>query len=90
MHKRQRRAALPAFSAQNMRSLVNISFKKGIQLRDAWVDLLRSETESTSVRIDVCQFLSRATLDIMGLAGASLFSFTRSHFTIIFCHRLRL
>ncbi|KAJ7246433.1 cytochrome P450 [Mycena rebaudengoi] len=69
VHKRQRRVALPAFSAQNMRSLVDISFKKGIQLRDAWVDLLGSETESTSVRIDVCQFLSRVTFDVMGLAG---------------------
>ncbi|KAF7336331.1 Cytochrome-450 hydroxylase [Mycena venus] len=52
VHKRQRRVALPAFSAQNMRSLASISFKKGIQLRDAWVDLLRSENKSTSVRID--------------------------------------
>ncbi|KAJ7248691.1 cytochrome P450 [Mycena rebaudengoi] len=69
VHKRQRRVALPAFSAQNMRSLVDISFKKGIQLRDAWVDLLGSETESTSVRIDVYQFLSRVTFDVMGLAG---------------------
>ncbi|KAF7361970.1 Cytochrome-450 hydroxylase [Mycena venus] len=69
VHKRQRRVALPAFSAQNMRSLVDISFKKGIQLRDAWVDLLHSETESTSARIDVCQFLSRVTFDVIGLAG---------------------
>ncbi|KAJ7262271.1 cytochrome P450 [Mycena haematopus] len=69
VHKRQRRVALPAFSAQNMRSLVEISFNKGIQLRDAWIDLLHSETESTSARIDVCQFLSRATFDVIGLAA---------------------
>lgn len=50
-----------------MRSLVDISFKKGIQLRDAWVDVLGS---TTSARIDVCQFLSRTTFDVIGLAGA--------------------
>ncbi|KAJ7901734.1 cytochrome P450 [Mycena olivaceomarginata] len=66
VHKRQRRVALPAFSGQNMRSLVDISFKKGIQLRDAWVDVLGS---TTSARIDVCQFLSRTTFDVIGLAG---------------------
>ncbi|KAJ6474217.1 cytochrome-450 hydroxylase [Mycena sanguinolenta] len=69
VHKRQRRVALPAFAAQNMRSLVDISFKKGIQLRNAWINLIGSETESTCARIDVCLFLSRATFDIMGLAG---------------------
>jgi cytochrome P450 len=67
VHKRQRRVALPAFSAQNMRSLVDISFKKGIQLRDVWVDVLGF---TTSARIDVCQFLSRTTFDVIGLAGA--------------------
>ncbi|KAJ7045418.1 cytochrome-450 hydroxylase [Mycena alexandri] len=71
VHKRQRRVALPAFSGQNMRSLVDIAFKKGIELRDAWVDLLPaagSETTSAA-RIDVCQFLSRVTFDVVGLAG---------------------
>ncbi|KAF7358656.1 Cytochrome-450 hydroxylase [Mycena sanguinolenta] len=69
VHQRQRRVALPAFAAQNMRSLVDISFRKGIQLRDAWMNLIRSETKSTCARIDVCQFVSRTTLDVMGLAG---------------------
>ncbi|KAJ7430855.1 cytochrome P450 [Mycena galericulata] len=70
MHKRQRRVALPAFSGQNLRSLVDIAFKKGIQLRDAWMDMLSPETEKTpTARIDVCQFLSRATFDVVGLAG---------------------
>ncbi|KAF8123701.1 cytochrome-450 hydroxylase [Mycena galopus ATCC 62051] len=66
MHKRQRRVALPAFSAQNMRSLVDISFNKGIQLRDTWLDLLLSESESP---IEISQFLSRLTFDVIGLAG---------------------
>lgn len=72
VHKRQRRVALPAFSGQNMRSLVDIVFKKGVQLRDVWMDLLRAETATPpSARIDVCQFLSRVTFDVIGLAGAS-------------------
>ncbi|KAJ7845922.1 cytochrome P450 [Mycena leptocephala] len=69
VHKRHRRVAMPAFSTENMRSLVEISFKKGIQLRDVWMGMLRPETEATSARIDVCQFLSRATFDVIGLAG---------------------
>ncbi|KAK7057267.1 cytochrome-450 hydroxylase [Favolaschia claudopus] len=69
VHKRQRRVALPAFSAQNMRSLVHISFTKGIQLRDVWKGLIDDPSGSTSARIDVCQFLSRVTFDVIGLAG---------------------
>ncbi|KAJ6593806.1 cytochrome-450 hydroxylase [Mycena capillaripes] len=70
VHKRQRRVALPAFSGQNMRSLVDIAFKKGVQLRDVWMGLLCAETATPpSVRIDVCQFLSRVTFDVIGLAG---------------------
>ncbi|KAJ7647419.1 cytochrome-450 hydroxylase [Roridomyces roridus] len=67
VHKRQRRVALPAFSGQNMRSLVEISFNKGMQLKDVWMALLSPETDTA--RIDVCQFLSRATFDVIGLAG---------------------
>ncbi|KAJ6586826.1 cytochrome P450 [Mycena vulgaris] len=66
VHKRQRRVALPAFSGQNMRSLVDITFKKGIQLRNLWMEMLPSES---AARIEVSQFLSRATFDVVGLAG---------------------
>ncbi|KAJ7680230.1 cytochrome-450 hydroxylase [Mycena polygramma] len=70
VHKRQRRVALPAFSGQNMRSLVDIVFKKGVQLRNAWMAMLPTEIETTSAaRIEVSQFLSRATFDVIGLAG---------------------
>ncbi|KAJ7703297.1 cytochrome P450 [Mycena rosella] len=67
VHKRQRRVALPAFSGQNMRSLVDIAFKKGMQLTDAWVAMLPAGTDS--VELNVGQWMSRATFDIMGLAG---------------------
>ncbi|KAJ7733762.1 cytochrome-450 hydroxylase [Mycena maculata] len=68
VHKRQRRLALPAFSGQNMRSLVDIAFKKGIQLTNVWMDMLPPE-KTSNARIDVCEFLSRATFDVVGLAG---------------------
>lgn len=38
------------------------------KLRDAWLNKL-SESPSGEVRIDVLEWLSRATLDIIGLAG---------------------
>ncbi|KAJ7209491.1 cytochrome P450 [Mycena pura] len=67
VHKRQRRVVSPAFSGQNMRALVDISFKKGVQLAGAWMEMLPEPASTT--RIDVCHFLSRATFDVMGLAG---------------------
>ncbi|KAJ7703296.1 cytochrome-450 hydroxylase [Mycena rosella] len=67
VHKRQRRVILPDFSGQNMRSLVDIAFKKGTQLTDAWMEMLPAGTDA--VEIDVGQWLSRATFDVMGLAG---------------------
>ncbi|KAJ6609827.1 cytochrome-450 hydroxylase [Mycena sp. CBHHK59/15] len=70
VHKRQKRVAMPAFSGQNMRSLVDIAFKKGMQLRDSWMEMLSSPSgKPSAARIDVCQFLSRATFDVVGLAG---------------------
>ncbi|KAF7315365.1 Cytochrome-450 hydroxylase [Mycena indigotica] len=65
MHRRQRRVAMPAFSGQNMQTLVDIVFKKGVQLKDVWENM----TSGGEAKIDVCQFLSRATFDIIGLAG---------------------
>ncbi|KAJ7497201.1 cytochrome P450 [Mycena latifolia] len=70
VHKRQRRVALPAFSGQNMRSLIDIAFTKGMQLKDAWMDMLPPEADTTSpATINVGVFLSRVTFDVMGLAG---------------------
>ncbi|KIK67077.1 hypothetical protein GYMLUDRAFT_37120 [Collybiopsis luxurians FD-317 M1] len=67
MHKRQRRIATPAFSIQNMRALIPLVFKKGNQLKDRWMDMTAEKTDATTV--DVCHWMSRATFDIIGLAG---------------------
>jgi len=67
VHKRQRRVATPAFSLQNLRGLVPLVFKKGNELKDKWIQMTRDDPEP--LRIDVCHWISRATFDVIGLAG---------------------
>jgi cytochrome P450 len=72
VHKRQRRVILPAFGAPNMRSLVKISFKKGVELKNALMDVLPMSCEEKTIptaKIDVLRWLGRATFDVIGLAG---------------------
>jgi len=70
MHKRQRRVATPAFSIQNLRSIVPVVFSKGNELQAKWCEILdSSEDASKGVEIDVCHWISRATFDVIGLAG---------------------
>ncbi|KAI0051240.1 cytochrome-450 hydroxylase [Auriscalpium vulgare] len=75
VHKRQRRVATPAFSIQNMRALVPLVFNKGEDLKDKWMDMIREQTsekgaeEGKSMKLDVCHWISRATFDVIGLAG---------------------
>ena len=82
VHKRQRRVATPAFSIQNMRALVPLVFNKGEELKDRWMGLIQeqainsSEKNPTGICLDVCRWVSRATFDVIGLAGQFL-PFTR-------------
>lgn len=70
VHRRQRRVATPAFSIQNLRALVPLVFRKGNELRDKWSEHLEgSPTTEEGVEIDVCHWISRATFDVIGLAG---------------------
>ncbi|EJF55866.1 cytochrome-450 hydroxylase [Dichomitus squalens LYAD-421 SS1] len=74
MHKRQRRVSTPAFSVQNMRALVPVTFQKGVELRDRWLALIAevrsgAEAGTQGARLDVCHWVSRATFDVIGLAG---------------------
>lgn len=80
VHKRQRRVATPAFSIQNMRALVPLVFSKGEELKDKWMNMSQTAIEGQSalegqnsgqVEIDVCHWISRATFDVIGLAGNS-------------------
>ena len=75
VHKRQRRVATPAFSIQNMRALVPLVFNKGEELKDRWMGLIQDQAIDNSqknpigIRLDVCHWVSRATFDVIGLAG---------------------
>ena len=82
VHKRQRRVGTPAFSLQNMRALVPVTFQKGVELRDRWMTLIaeaqnkdgveaKDDKPTGSARLDVCHWISRATFDVIGLAGTS-------------------
>jgi hypothetical protein len=77
-HKRQRRVAAPAFSIQNMRAFVPLMFNKGEELKDRWMGLIQeqavgdSQKNPTGIQLDVCHWVSRATFDVIGLAGAFL------------------
>ncbi|KAK0455092.1 cytochrome P450, partial [Armillaria borealis] len=69
-YKRLRRVATPAFSVYNMRALVPHVFKKAQQLTNRWLSIMKKhEDEGEYLNIDVCHWLSRATFDVIGLAG---------------------
>jgi hypothetical protein len=99
VHKRQRRVATPAFSIQNMRAFVPLIFNKGEELKDRWMGLIQehaikdSEKSSTGLRLDVCHWVSRATFDVIGLAGAfppSLYTTPSAYRATSFIFRIRL
>lgn len=99
VHKRQRRVATPAFSIQNMRAFVPLIFNKGEELKDRWMGLIQehaikdSQKNSTGLRLDVCHWVSRATFDVIGLAGAflpSLYITPSTYGATSFIFRIRL
>ncbi|KAF7341829.1 hypothetical protein MSAN_02038100 [Mycena sanguinolenta] len=65
IHKQQRKIMNPAFGALQVRELTDIFIDKSIQLRDIWV----AQATDGTVRVEVLSWLSKATLDIIGLAG---------------------
>ncbi|KAH9483603.1 Cytochrome P450 monooxygenase 205 [Psilocybe cubensis] len=62
-HKQQN----PAFGAVQIRELTEIFIEKSIQLRDAWAS--ETNKEGSNGRIDVLSWLSKMTLDVIGIAG---------------------
>ncbi|KAG8768680.1 hypothetical protein FRC12_005439 [Ceratobasidium sp. 428] len=67
-HKRQRCIMNPSFGPPQVRDLVPIFWEKSNKLKDVWLNLIKSNPEGTVV-INVLPWLSRATLDIIGVAG---------------------
>ncbi|KAJ7885368.1 cytochrome P450 [Mycena leptocephala] len=73
-HRQQRKIMNPAFGAPQIRELTGIFVQKSVELRDI---LASQMTQSGTTRIDILTWLSKATLDIIGLAGKfSFFSAT--------------
>lgn len=73
VHKRQRRVATPAFGIQNLRALEPLVFSKGILLKDKWLSLIEdAENPEDGLKLDVCDWISRGTFDVMGSAGMSI------------------
>ncbi|KAF8655799.1 hypothetical protein AX16_002885 [Volvariella volvacea WC 439] len=66
-HKQQRKIMNPAFGAAQIRELTEIFVEKSIQLRDIWEG--ESIKQGGVATIDVLSWLSRMTLDVIGLAG---------------------
>ncbi|CAE6529926.1 unnamed protein product [Rhizoctonia solani] len=58
----------PSFGPIQVRELVPIFWQKSHKLKDIWLNLIKSSPEGQT-EIDVLSWLSRATLDIIGVAG---------------------
>ncbi|KZT05294.1 cytochrome P450 [Laetiporus sulphureus 93-53] len=66
-HRMQRRIMNPAFGPAQIRELTGIFVEKSMQLRDIWSAEIAKHGEPA--RVDVLSGLSKATLDVIGLAG---------------------
>ncbi|KAG6819806.1 hypothetical protein H0H93_008501, partial [Arthromyces matolae] len=76
-HKHQRKVMNPAFGPIQVRELTAIFVNKAIELRDVW--LAEIDRHGNEAHVDGLSWLSRATLDIIGLAGLSAFPTTQPH-----------
>ncbi|KAF7334967.1 hypothetical protein MVEN_02246700 [Mycena venus] len=68
VHKQQRKIMNPAFGAPQVRNLTEIFVDKSIQLRDIWAAQVAKSNDGVA-RVEALSWLSKATLDIIGLAG---------------------
>ncbi|KAJ7334856.1 cytochrome P450 [Mycena albidolilacea] len=66
-HRQQRKVMNPGFGAQQIRELTEIFVSKSIELRD--ILTVQTANSNGAARIDILSWLSKATLDIIGLAG---------------------
>ncbi|TFK25770.1 cytochrome P450 [Coprinopsis marcescibilis] len=66
-HKQQRKIMNPAFGAAQIRELTEIFIDKAVELRDIWAS--EAEKEGGVANLNALSWLSRMTLDVIGLAG---------------------
>ncbi|KAG9024618.1 hypothetical protein FRB95_011268 [Tulasnella sp. JGI-2019a] len=67
IHRRQRRIMNPCFGTMQIRNLMPIFYTKAFELRDIWLNEVSGY--SGQAEVDVAVWLSRMTLDVIGLAG---------------------
>ncbi|KAH7069785.1 cytochrome P450 [Paraphoma chrysanthemicola] len=67
-HKRQRKMLMPAFSFRHIKDLYPIFWNKAREMTDRMSETIRSSPDGSTV-IEIREWASRATLDIIGLAG---------------------
>ncbi|KAH7381206.1 cytochrome P450 [Phaeosphaeria sp. MPI-PUGE-AT-0046c] len=67
-HKRQRKLLMPAFSFRHVKDLYPIFWSKAREMTNQISSAIKSDQTGSSV-IEIREWSSRATLDIIGLAG---------------------
>ncbi|KAF8802410.1 cytochrome P450 [Phlegmacium glaucopus] len=67
VHKHQRKILNPAFGPQQMRELTEVFVEKALELRDIWSAEIAKHDGAGP--IECLSWMSRTTLDIIGLAG---------------------
>ncbi|GJJ13922.1 hypothetical protein Clacol_008179 [Clathrus columnatus] len=68
IHKRLRKLSNPAFSQQNLREFLPTFFKKALELKECWEKII-SQNPHHANEIDICHWLGRLTVDIIGETG---------------------
>ncbi|KAF8167846.1 cytochrome P450 [Crassisporium funariophilum] len=76
-HKMQRRVIAPAFTSQSIKAVTPVFVQKGEELCDRWKGLVSEASfraqldneEAAGAVIDVAHWISRASFDVIGLAG---------------------
>ncbi|CAA7265269.1 unnamed protein product [Cyclocybe aegerita] len=66
-HRQQRKIMNPAFGPAQIREMVGIFIEKGVELRDILLE--ESKKQDNHGQIDALYWLSKTTLDVIGLAG---------------------
>ncbi|ORY03741.1 cytochrome P450 [Clohesyomyces aquaticus] len=67
-HKRQRRALMPAFSFRHVKDLYPLFWSKSLEMTAKIRESIKADPSPSSV-IEIRAWASRATLDIIGVAG---------------------
>lgn len=67
-HKRQRKLLMPAFSFRHVKDLYPIFWSKAQEMTDQISKTIKSGPDASSV-VEISDWSSRATLDIIGVAG---------------------